>query len=125
MPPPNTTAQSIPAIRLGKLLSIFKDSYVSHLLIPSLVIFLLMKLSSSSEPAGVAVLLVTSALWVSAAHRVFTGGHLFSELSVRRAIFRAVVIVAVIGIIISLTIAVVAPVLFFVFWQWESALPRS
>lgn len=115
MPSPNTTVHPIPAVRLGELLAVFKDRYVSHLLLPSCVVFILAKLSSGSEIAAGIVFLGASALLVSAAHRALTQGHVFAELSVRRALFRAVVIVAVIGLFVSLAIAVFVPVLFFVF----------
>ena len=115
MPSPDTTVRSVPALRLRELLDVFKDSYISHLLLPSLLVCVLAKLSSGSGIAVGFVFLGASALLVSAAHRALTRGHLFAELSFRRAFFRAVIIAALIGLFLSLTIAVFAPLLFFLF----------
>ena len=115
MDTPNTTpSQAIPPLRLGTLLTVFRDSYASHLLIPSLLVFLLVKLASSSEVAVVGVFLLASALLVSAAHRALTDGNIFAELSFRRAFFRALVIVSLVGLAVCFTF-LAAPVFFFFF----------
>ena len=116
MDTPNTTpSQAIPPLRLGTLFTVFRDSYASHLLIPSLLVFLLVKLASRSEVAVICVFLLASALLVSAAHRALTDANIFAELSFRRMFFRAVVIVALVGVLVSLAMVVVAPILFFAF----------